>query len=215
MAKTWTVNEAYNAIKANDKEGIADFGKRFPLATTALAKAGENAGLDVLLGAMPDRVTMRILEMQLKEGVTVSEDDDEEVAEEKPVKAEKSEKKAKADKAEKKAAPKKEKATKKAEPVEEDTEDEDEAEETVDYKSMGAVDLFKLCKKRGIKVEPKQKSSVYIKALEDADKAANADTDEDDWSDDEDEAPKKSAKGGKAKKSTKAADEDEDDMWDI
>lgn len=213
MAKTWTVNEAYNAIKANDREGIADFGKRFPLATTALAKAGENAGLDVLLGAMPDRVTMRILEMQLKEGVTVSEDDDEEVAEEKPVKAEKSEKKAKADKAEKKAAPKK--TTKKAEPVEEDTEDEDEAEETVDYKSMGAVDLFKLCKKRGIKVEPKQKSSVYIKALEEADKAADEDDgDTDDWSDDEDEAPKKSAKGGKAKKATKAADDD-DDMWDI
>ena len=214
MAKTWTVNEAYNAIKTNDSEGIADFGKRFPLATTALAKAGQNTGLDVLFGAMPDRVTMRILEMQLKEGVTVSEDDEEvaeEVAEEKPAKTEK---KVKADKAEKKAAPKKEKATKKVEEPEED--DEDDEEETVDYKSMGAVDLFKLCKKRGIKVEPKQKSNVYIKALEDADKAANADTDEDDdWSDDEDEAPKKSAKGGKAKKAAKTNDDEDDDMWDI
>ena len=187
MAKTWTVNEAYNAIKNNDAEGIADFGKRFPLATTALAKAGTNAGLDVLMGAMPDRVTMRILEMQLKDGVIVSDDDEtEEVAEEKPVKAEKkstkkAEKPAKAEKAEKKAAPKK--ATKKAEPVEE-VEDEDEAEDDgVDYKSMSPIELFKLCKKRGIKVEPKQKSSVYIKALEAADNGSDdADDDEDsDW----------------------------------
>lgn len=190
MAKTWTVNEAYNAIKKNDAEGIADFGKRFPLATTALAKAGTNAGLDVLFGAMPDRVTMRILEMQLKDGVAVSDDDDEaeEVAEEKPVKTEKkvkaekkAEKPAKAEKAEKKAAPKK--STKKAEPVEE-VEDEEEAEDdAVDYKSMSPVELFKLCKKRGIKVEPKQKSSVYIKALEAADNGSDdADDDEDsDW----------------------------------
>ena len=186
MAKTWTVNEAYNAIKNNDAEGIADFGKRFPLATTALAKAGVNAGLDVLMGAMPDRVTMRILEMQLKDGVTVSDDDEaEEVAEEKPVKAEKkstkkAEKPAKAEKAEKKAAPKK--ATKKAEPVEE-VEDEDEAEDDgVDYKSMSPVELFKLCKKRGIKVEPKQKSSVYIKALEAADNGSDdADDEDSDW----------------------------------
>ena len=184
MAKTWTVNEAYNAIKNNDAEGIADFGKRFPLATTALAKAGTNAGLDVLFGAMPDR-TMRILEMQLKDGVTVSDDDEaEEVAEEKPVKTEKkakaekkAEKPAKAEKVEKKAAPKK--STKKAEPVEED--DEDEAEDDgVDYKSMSPVELFKLCKKRGIKVEPKQKSSVYIKALEAADNGSDDDADDED-----------------------------------
>lgn len=179
MAKTWTVTEAYNAIKTNDKEGIADFGKRFPLATTALAKSGVNDGMDMLMSGMPERVTMRILEMQLKDGVTVSDDDDaaEEVVEEKPVKAEK------AEKTEKKAE-KPKKAAKKAEPVEEDDEeDEAPADETPDYKSMGAVDLFKLCKKRGIKVEPKQKASVYIKALEAADNGSDdEDADEgDDW----------------------------------
>lgn len=190
MAKTWTVTEAYNAIKTNDKEGISDFGKRFPLATTALAKSGVNDGMDMLMGGMPERVTMRILEMQLKDGVTVSDDDDddatEEVAEEKPVKAEKKEKVAKAEKAEKteKKAEKPKKAAKKAEPVEEDDEeDEAPADDTPDYKSMGAVDLFKLCKKRGIKVEPKQKASVYIKALEAADNDSDdEDADEgDDW----------------------------------
>lgn len=190
MAKTWTVTEAYNAIKTNDKEGIADFGKRFPLATTALAKSGVNDGMDMLMSGMPERVTMRILEMQLKDGVAdVSDDDDaaEEVAEEKPVKAEKKEKAAKAEKAEKteKKAEKPKKAAKKAEPVEEDDDEEAEApaDETPDYKSMGAVDLFKLCKKRGIKVEPKQKASVYIKALEAADNGSDdEDADEgDDW----------------------------------
>lgn len=187
MAKTWTVNEAYNAIKNNDKEGIADFGKRFPLATTALARAGKNPGLDVLFGAMPDRVTMRILEMQLKEGVSDVADDDEdeaeEVAEEKPAKTEKKEKPAKTEKkTEEKAEekPEKKKAAKKVEkPVEEDEEeDEDEA---VNYKSMSAPELFKLCKKRGIKVEPKQKSSVYIKALEAADNGSDDADDDSDW----------------------------------
>lgn len=187
MAKTWTVNEAYNAIKANDVNGIADFGKRFPLATTALARAGVNEGLDVLFGAMPDRVTMRILEMQLKDGVSeVADDENEEVAEEKPVKEKKAkaekkaEKPAKAEKAEKKAAPKK--AAKKAEPVEEEVEDDDVEDDTPDYSSMSAPELFKLCKKRGIKVEPKQKSTVYIKALEAADNGDDADSDDgDDW----------------------------------
>ena len=41
-AKTWTIREAYNAIKAGDKDAIADFGKRFPLVTTALAGFSEN-----------------------------------------------------------------------------------------------------------------------------------------------------------------------------
>lgn len=188
MAKTWTVNEAYNAIKANDVNGIADFGKRFPLATTALARSGVNDGLDVLMGAMPDRVTMRILEMQLKEGVSEVADDDEETAEvENPVKAEKKEKKAvKAEKTEKKSEdkPKRGRAAKKVEKDVEDDDVENETEnDTPDYKSMSAPELFKLCKKRGIKVEPKQKSAVYIKALEAADNGSDdADSDDDsDW----------------------------------
>lgn len=195
MAKTWTLNEAYDAIKKNDAEGIADFGKRFPLATTALARAGVNEGLDVLFGAMPDRVTMRILEMSLKDGVTESDDENEvedEVVEEKTEKVEKApkiEKKEKKAKAEKEDKPEKaektekkakaEKAPKKAEPVE----DEDAEDDTPDYKSMDAVALYKLCKKRGIEVETRQKASVYIKALEAADKADTTENDgeDDDW----------------------------------
>lgn len=215
MAKTWTLREAYEAVKANNVSAIADFGKRFPIATAALAKCGANDGLDVLMSAFPDRVTMRTLEMVLKEGVEPIEDDAEvEAPAEKPVKKEKkAEKKQTEEKAEK-PVKKATKAKKAEKPVEDDAENE-EAEGATDYSEMGAVDLFKLCKKRGIKVEPKQKASVYIKALEAADKAeAEADGDED-WDDNEDEKPaKKSTK--KAEKPAKKADADDDDSdWDI
>ncbi len=206
MAKTWTLREAYEAVKANDASAIADFGKRFPIATVALTKAGANEGLDVLFSAIPDRVTMRTIEMVLKEGVTDVEDDEVEAPVEKPAKAEKKQTEEKAEKPAKKNA----KATKKVEKPVEDDEDED-GEEQTNYSEMGAVDLFKLCKKRGIKVEPKQKASVYIKALESADKVeAEADGDED-WDDEEEAKPAKKT----SKKPAKKTDDDDDDSWDI
>lgn len=92
----------------------------------------------------------------------------------------------------KKKAPKKQ-GKKKPEPetdIDEDTDDElpfgdgdDEAEdeESTDYEDMSVKELFKLCKKRKIEVEPKKSQRYYIKKLEDADQA------EDDWEDDEDD----------------------------
>lgn len=230
MAKTWTIREAYNAIKAGDKDAIADFGKRFPLVTTALAQAGSNAGLDAFMNALPDRVTTRTVEMVLKEGVQPVDEDAEveEVAEEKPVKGNK-----KSAKTEKPVA-KKGKA-KKEEVIEDDDDDEDveeieeeiddeeeDDEDAVDYSSMNAIELFNLCKKRGIKVEPKKKASVYIKALE-ADDAKADEEDDEEW-DEEEEVEEKPAKKSKATKpakaekpakSTKKKVEDDDDEWDI
>lgn len=226
MAKTWTIREAYEAIKAGDKDAIADFGKRFPLVTTALAQAGHNEGLDAFMNALPDRVTTRTVEMVLKEGVQpVDEDEVEEVAEEKPVKGNK--KSAKAEKSAKKG--------KKADPEPEEDDDDEEVEEDdevveeeeveeIDYSSMNAVELFKECKKRKLKVEPKQKASVYIKALKADDEANASDEDADeDWDDEEEEVEekptKKSAKTAKATKSAKSAKkskaDDDDDEWDI
>jgi hypothetical protein len=101
-----------------------------------------------------------------------------------------------------------------------DVEDETEAE-TEDYSEMTAMDLFKLCKKRGIKAEPKQKASVYIKLLEKADEAMNEPEDDDDWGDEEDEKPvekpKKEAKAEKKSKPKKEEfkEDDDDDDWDI
>ena len=232
MAKTWTIREAYEAIKAGDKDAIADFGKRFPLVTTALAQAGSNAGLDAFMNALPDRVTTRTVEMVLKEGVQPVDEDAEveEVAEEKPVKGNK-----KSAKTEKPVA-KKGKA-KKEEVIEDDDEDEEieddddevieeEEVEEIDYSAMSVIELFKECKKRKLKVEPKQKASVYIKALK-ADDEANASDDEDadeDWDEEEEveEKPTKKSKSTKpvkaeksAKSSKKSKADDDDDEWDI
>lgn len=62
-----------------------------------------------------------------------------------------------------------------------DDDEEDEDEDETDYEDMSVKELFKLCKKRKIDVEPKKSQRYYIKKLEDADQA------EDDWEDDEDE----------------------------
>jgi hypothetical protein len=61
-----------------------------------------------------------------------------------------------------------------------DEDDEDDGEDT-DYEDMSVKELYKLCKKRKIDVEPKKSQRYYIKKLEDADQA------EDDWEDEEDD----------------------------
>ena len=111
---------------------------------------------------------------------------------------------------------------------------EDEADDEVNpYEGKTAMELFKECKARGLKVKPKQKAKTYVDALI-ADDAANTSDaeDEDDWDDEEEaEAPKKEKKTASKKstksntKSTKKAakkaelddddDDDDDDDWDI
>lgn len=111
--------------------------------------------------------------------------------------------------------------------AEEEDADEDE-DEAVDYSTMKAPELYKLCKQRKIKAEQKKPAKYYIALLEKADaEAAQAEDeaeDDEDWDDeDEDEAPapapKKQEKGkGKpaAKPAKKSKDEEEDDEdWDI
>ena len=78
---------------------------------------------------------------------------------------------------------------KKAEPVEDDEEDDwgdDEEEEEKDpYAGKSAMELFKLCKERGIKAKPKMKADAYVKLLKAADEEPEEeeteDDDEDDW----------------------------------
>lgn len=115
-----------------------------------------------------------------------------------------------------------------------DDDEDDAEEETEGYEGKSAVELYKLCKSRKIKAEPKKPAKYYIDLLKKADTAAKdaedeAEDDEEEWDDDEDDAPapKKSGKGDKkvaAKtekpvkggKGKKAADEDdEDDEWEI
>ena len=52
-------------------------------------------------------------------------------------------------------------------------------DEAPDYSEMSAQELYKLCKERSIKVDPKKNAGYYIKQLEEYDKA------QDDWGDEE------------------------------
>ena len=116
--------------------------------------------------------------------------------------------------------------------TEDNAEDNDDAESGDEYEGKSAMELYKLAKKRGLKVEPKKKASVYADALRKADaEAADADNDDaDGWDDDaedgaseekqEKKAPAKGGKAASAKKSdkpapVKAEEEDDGDDWDI
>lgn len=125
------------------------------------------------------------------------------------------------------------------EDAEEDEEEwTEEAEEKDKYEGMSAQELFKECKKRGLKAAPKKAAKVYIELLKKADTEAEEaeDEDADDWGDEEDDveeekpvkkAPAKKAPAKKAaeKKPAKKApakkveaeedDADDDDDWDI
>jgi hypothetical protein len=115
---------------------------------------------------------------------------------------------------------------------------EDEAEDETDeadteanpYEGKSAMELFKECKKRGIKAAPKKTAKFYADLLvkNDAEASEETESESDDW--DEDEAPAKEEP--KAKKATKKAEKteekkpakkaakkeepaDDDDDWDI
>lgn len=86
-------------------------------------------------------------------------------------------------KEEKKTTSKKD--VKKEEPVEEEDDDWGEDEEETDpYVGKTAMELFKMCKERGLKVKPKQKPDVYADMLKADDAKGEEDTeeeDDDDW----------------------------------
>lgn len=86
-------------------------------------------------------------------------------------------------KEEKKTTSKKD--VKKEEPVEEEDDDWGEDEEETDpYVGKSAMELFKMCKERGLKVKPKQKPDVYADMLKADDAKGEEDTeeeDDDDW----------------------------------
>lgn len=210
MAKNWVIKEAAREILAGNKDAISDIGKRFPLAAVAIAKAGEKA-LDILSAF--DFVTVRKVESVLKDGVQAIEDEDE--IEDPVAKAEEQTeeklKRGRKPKTEVAEEPKKRGRKKKEESVMNEPEEDEEDDDTPDYESMSEVELFKLCKSKGIKAAPKQKKQYYLDLLNSSDS-----DDEDDWDEEEeDEKPAKTSKKGSTKKTSKKAAEDEDDDWDI
>lgn len=112
--------------------------------------------------------------------------------------------------------------------AEDEAEDDAEETEANPYEGKSAMELFKECKKRGIKAAPKKPASFYADLLVKADAEATEGedkTESDDWDETEtetEEAPEKEekkpaakpAKKAPAKKAEKAETEDDDD-WDI
>jgi hypothetical protein len=109
-------------------------------------------------------------------------------------------------------------------PIDADAEaDEIEEEnEGTKYDDMSAMELFKECKKRGIKAAPKKPAKFYVELLVKSDESTDAEDDED-WDEEPEEKPakkveKKSEKKAEKKPAKKAEpeeDEDDGDDWDI
>lgn len=227
MAKNWTAYEAAKEIvEGKNKENICEIGSRYPMLTREVAVAGDK--ILVILKALP-KVTARVLETGLKDGVEMNEPEEvEEETKESEAEEEdfdytdmtaanlykmccargisskcKSRKKdaliellekfdrGELDEEEPKKETKKAKATskkqaKKEEPVEDedddwDTEDEEEKDP---YEGKTAMELFKMCKERGIKAKTKMKADAYVKLLKAADAESEAEEAEDDEDDD-------------------------------
>lgn len=74
MAKNWTAYEAAKEIvEGKNKENICEIGSRYPMLTREVAVAGDK--ILVILKALP-KVTARVLETGLKDGVEMNESEE-------------------------------------------------------------------------------------------------------------------------------------------
>lgn len=213
MARNYSVAEVFKIVsEGKDLDAIADIGRRYPILITKIAaivaKAGDTA-VD-FMQYMPEYVSANRVNKEIRNTISYDVTDaneveeDEEAVEEKPAKGKPVK--------EEKVAEKPARGKKKPEPVEEE-DDELEEEAGPDYKSMNAMELFKECKKLGIKAEPKKPAKYYLSLIE----KATAHAEEEDWEEEEEEEkPAKPAKKEKpAAKPAKKQAEDEDEDWDI
>lgn len=227
MAKNWTAYEAAKEIiEGKNKENICEIGSRYPMLTREVAVAGDK--ILVILKALP-KVTARVLETGLKDGVEVETEVEEETKEveteveddeldytdmtganlyklccargisskcksrkkdaliellEKFDRGELDEEEPKKETKKAKATSKKQ-AKKEEEPVDEDDDwDTEDDEEKDPYEGKTAMELFKMCKERGIKAKTKMKADAYVKLLKAADAESEAEEAEDDEDDD-------------------------------
>lgn len=167
MAVNYSIGQAFDVIaKGEDAEAIADIARRFPMVAIHCAKlAGVADVAGPLLGAIPAYVSARKVEKAFKVGASDDVEDAEETETEPEEEAEK-------------PAPKKRTRKAKAE------HEPDPAEpEGGKYDGMNAMELFKECKKRGIKAQPKKTAKFYKNLLEknDAEGASDGEDEDDDW----------------------------------
>lgn len=238
--RNWTIKDAVITIQnGKDTEAIKEIAKHFPLFFMAVAKND----LGAVAAMMTDKMTVRRLQM---EQAASDADDEEEVEDAEDVQDTATDDLESMSTKELIAlcgkrgikVPKYGKNKQfyldalQGGNEEADSDDEvEEADSDDPYEGKNAMQLYSMCKKRGIKVKPKQKAAVYLKALKAADAAESEDADDadtEDWGDDDEEVeekPKKSTKKDSAKKSTKKSakkaevedddDDEEDDDWEI
>lgn len=233
--KNYTLKEAVEIIaKGEDLEAITDLGKRFPILSIKIARLTAKAEKEIidLMQYMPEYLTIKKVNNAVKTvNDSKAETEDATEAENKPVEEETAKEVEEPEEKENKPVEPKKRGRKpkakvkavsveepKAEVEDEADEEPTETEETSNnYEGKKAVDLFKLCKSRGLKVTTKKSAKYYIDVLEkddeakakaEAKKAEKAEDDEDEW-DIEDE-PKEIKKPKKS-----AFIEDDEDEWDI
>ena len=174
MAVNYSIGQAFEVIaKGEDVEAIADIARRFPMVAIHCAKLTGVADVaGPLLGAIPAYVSARKVEKAFKVGASDDVEDVEETEtdDEPEEKAEK-------------PAPKKRARKAKAESEPDPAEPEADESEGGKYDGMNAMELFKECKKRGIKAQPKKTAKFYKDLLEknDAEGASDGEDEDDDW----------------------------------
>lgn len=193
----YTFRDIVNAINSDDKAAIADIAGKYPLPFAIITKAcvlAPDAMADVA-ALVDDSTTGTKMNAKAKASVSdskpVSEpdavEDDEE--EEKPAEAPKKRrgrprKTEVAEDAAEKPAPKRRGRPKKVVEPEPETVEDDSTEDENPYAGKKAMELYKMCKERGIDVQPRQKAQVYADLLI-ADDAEGVDDsefdDEDEW----------------------------------
>lgn len=205
MATNYTFAQAIKIMHDGDNtEAIIEITRRFPqmalLANTILTKAGED--FVKLASAFPEWMTANKMNGLLKKANEGTSDEAEEATEETTEETPETEEK-----------PRRRRRKAEKGEVKEDEEASEETESEDLYAGKSAMELFKECKKRKIKAEPKKPAKFYVDLLK-KDDAAKAETpDEEGWGDEEEEAEEKKPAKKAVKKPAKQEDDDED--WDI
>lgn len=249
MAKNYTIKEATEIIKAGtDFEAITDISRRYPVLAHKLAVLTAKAGDEVvdLMSYMPEYLSANKVNSAIKKSIEGgASDDDAEVEDDTTEDAGSAEWNESMSAKQlweilgKAGKRKLAKSTKKADLVEackqafgaaaeDEVEDdaEDATEEAGAYDGKSAMELFKECKKRGIKAPAKKPAKFYADLLTKNDaESGDAGDEGDDWDEDDAEdkeetkpAKKSAEKKAPAKSGKKAAKKEEDsdeDDWDI
>lgn len=179
MAQSYTLGEAAKILaEGKDFEAVGDLHRRFPIFTHKLmdAMSGDKDAVVEFMSYIPDYVNPRKVEKVITANPVEQPEEDAETEPEQQTDEEK-------------PTPKKHRARKADEEAESESEVEtDEEQNDGKYAGKNAMELFKECKKRGIKAAPKKPVKYYIELLEKDDAAVEADVadsndddDDDDW----------------------------------